>query len=137
MTTPRQELEVRLAAFAAAYSPVLTVSYENQPFTRPNPTPGTMWLECYFVSGPTVGVTTDASRNRERGTWVVNCWLTSGVGMGKLDTLVAAVVKAFPVVPKQGQVSVEQPGSSSQAKLASDGWICVSISYPYRVESTA
>ena len=54
MSTPRQELETKLAAFAATYSPVLTVSYENTPFTPPVQANGVMWLECYFVSGPTV-----------------------------------------------------------------------------------
>ena len=137
MTTPRQKLESRLDTFAAAYKPVLPVSYENVSFTRPTAGAGVMWLECYFVSGPTVTATVDATTNRERGTWVVNCWLASGGGMGKLDTLAAAVVKAFPVMPKTGTVSIEQPGSTSQAKLTNDGWICVSVSFPYRVESTA
>jgi len=137
MSTTRQELEARLATFAAAYNPILTVSYKGVPFTRPAQAPGVMWLECYFVSGPTITVTTDATRNRERGNWVVNCWLASGNGVGKLDTLAAAIVSTFKVLPKTGNVSIEQPGTTGKVNITSDGWMCITVSFPYRVESTA
>lgn len=137
MSTPRQELETKLATFAAAYSPVLTVSYENTPFTPPAQANGVMWLECYFVSGPTVIATIDALTNRERGTWVVNCYLATGSGMAKLDKLAADVVKTFKVLPKVGSVSIEAPMSTSRVTISANGWACISCSCPYRVESTA
>lgn len=130
----RTELETKLATFAAAQNPPLLVSYEGVPFTKP--TSG-LWLECYFLSGPTVTATVDASTNRERGMWVVNCWCDSGKGMGRLDTLVAQIVKLFPVLPKTGTVSIEQPGTSSRANVTQDGWICIQVSFPYRIESLA
>lgn len=134
MTTTRQELEARLATFAAAQVPSIPVSYESVPFTRP--TSG-MWLECFFVSGPTVIATLDATTNRERGIWAVNCWIQSGTGVGKLDTLAAQVVAIFKVIPKVGSVSIEQPGSKGKINITNDGWCCLPITFPYRVESLA
>ena len=132
--TTRQEIEQRVAAFAAAQSPPLTVSYENVPFTRPVNTP---WLEVYIMSAGTIAVTTDASRNRERGTICVNVWIPSGQGVGKADALAAQIVSLFKVVPKIGTVSIEQPVNTGKFTITNDGWGCIPCSCPYRVESTA
>lgn len=134
MTTTRQEIESRVAAFAAAQTPPLSVAWENVPFTRPTNTP---WLECYLMSAGTITATVDASTNRERGTICVNVWVPSGQGVGKADTLAALIVKAFPVIPKTGSVSIEQPVNTGRFSITNDGWGCIPCTCPYRVESTA
>lgn len=132
--TIRQELETKLATFAAAQSPAIPVAYENVSFTRPD---SGLWLECYLMSGPTVVATLDASTNRERGIWCVNCWGKLNTGAGKIEALVAQIIKLYPVLPKVGTVSIEQPGTNSRMNVTSDGWACIQVSFPYRVESLA
>lgn len=134
MATNRQELESRVAAFAAAQSPSLTVAYENVPFTKPENLP---YLECFLVSAGTIALTVDASRNRERGTLQVNVWSPSGQGSGKVEAIGDKLVKAFPVVPKQGNVSIEQPGNTERLIVEISGWIILPVTFPYRVETEA
>lgn len=133
MATVRQELEARLATFAASQVPSLPVAWEGVPFVKPT----TAWLECYLASAGTLSVTVDASRNRERGTLSVNVWVPSGWGVGKADALSQAVVRAFKVVPKQGSVSIEAPGNTGKIMMDVAGWIAIPISFPYRYESVA
>jgi len=130
----RQEIEGRVAAFAAAQTPPLAVAYENVPFTRPVNVP---FLECYLVSAGTITVSLDATRNRERGTIAINVWVPSGQGVGKADAIAALIVKTFTVLPKVGNVSIESPVNTGRFTLAADGWGCIPTSCPYRVESTA
>jgi len=134
MATNRQELESRIAAFAASQSPPLTVAYENVPFTKPT---NSSYLECFLVSAGTVALTVDASRNRERGTLQVNVCSPSGQGSNKVETIGAALVQAFPVVPKQGNVSIEQPGNTERLIVEISGWIILPVTFPYRVETEA
>lgn len=130
----RTEIEQRVAAFAAAQTPPLKVSYENVPFTRPT---DEMWLEVILKSANTVTATVDASTNRERGSICVVVWCPVGKGLGKLDTLVEKIVKLFPVIPKTGTVSIEDPMNTSQFMKMDDGWGAISCVCPYRVESMA
>ena len=133
MASTRQELETRLAVFAASQTPPLAVCWENVPFTRPI---GVPWLECYLISASTVAVTLAGTRNRERGSFAVNCWCPSGQGVSLLDALSAKVVAAFPVIPKTGNVSIEQPGNTSKLMYDQAGWVAISCVMPYRVETS-
>ena len=130
----RQEIEGRVAAFAAAQTPPLAVAWENVPFTRPTNVP---WLECFLVSAGTVTASLDATRNRERGTIAVNVWVPAGQGVGKADAIAALIVKTFTVLPKINNVSIEAPVNVGRFVISSDGWGCVPTSCPYRVESLA
>lgn len=134
MTTTRQELETKLAAFAAAQTPPVAVAFEGVPFTRPVNTP---FLECFVKTGPVVLSTVSGESIRTRGTWAVNCYWPSGQGTGKLEALAQGVVSTFKVVPKTGNVSIEQPGNSGNIAVTNDGWICLPITFPFRVESLA
>lgn len=131
--TTRQEIESKVAAFAAAQIPPITVAYENVPFTRPT---GVPWLEVVIASAGTITTTVDALGTRERGTIGVNVYVPSGQGVGKADALAALVVKIFPVIPKVGTVSIEGAGNTGQFKLTNDGWGCIPVSFPYRVEGS-
>lgn len=134
MATIRQELESRLATFANSQTPTLKVAWENVPFTKPTDEP---FLECFLLSAGVVSATVDAKRTRERGTFQVNVWCPSGQGSSKVETLGDAIVKVFPVVPKIGAVSVEQPGNTGRLIVDISGWIILPISFPYRVEGIA
>lgn len=134
MTTIRQELETRLATFAAAQIPAVVVAYEGVPFTRPV---GVPYIECFVKGGPVNLATVDASTIRTRGIWAVNCYWPSGQGTKKIELLAQGVVDIFKVIPKIGQVSIEQPGNTGDIAVTADGWICLPITFPFRVESLA
>lgn len=134
MTTTRQELESKLATFAAAQVPLVVVAYEGVPFTRPV---GVPWMECFVKTGPVTLSAVSGESVRTRGTWAVNCYYPSGQGTGKLETLAQGVVNTFKVLPKVGSVSIEQPGNTGNISVTNDGWICIPISFPFRVESLA
>lgn len=133
----RSELESKLSTFAAAQIPPLPIAFESQSFTPPSQTADNLWLECYLMPGPTISATVSADTNRERGIWCVNVWRPSNKGVGKLETVAEQIIKLFPVIPKTGTVSIEQPGSKSKINITADGWACISLTFQYRVESLA
>ena len=132
--TTRQEIESRVAAFAAAQIPPLTVAYENIPFTKPS---GSPWLECIVRPASTVTANLEATSNRERGTIAINVWTPIGKGVTKAEAIASLLVKTFVVYPKTGNVSIEAPLSLSQYIPTEDGYGCLPTSCPYRVESSA
>jgi hypothetical protein len=134
MATTRQELEGRLATFAAAQTPPLLVAWENVPFTKPTSLP---YLECFLISAGTTAVTVDALRNRERGTFQVNVWSPSGIGTNQVEVIGQGVVDTFKVIPKVGTVSIEQPGNTGRLLIENNGWIILPVTFPYRVELDA
>lgn len=133
MASTRQELETKLSIFAASQNPPLAVAWENVPFTRPT---GVPWLECYLISASTVAVTVAGTRNRERGSLAINVWWPSDQGVGGIDSLAAQIVALYPVVPKTGNVSIEQPGNTSKLMYDQAGWVAISCVMPYRVETS-
>lgn len=128
----RSELEVRLAAFAAAQIPPIPVSYQGVPFTKPTNSP---FIECFLGPASMVKSTVDATRNRERGNFQVNLWWPSGQGAGKIEALAASLAAAFPVIPKTGTVSIEDSVNTGQLILDQSGWIILPNTIPYRQES--
>lgn len=134
MANTRQELETKLASFAATQIPPVVVAYEGQPFTRPTNAP---FMECFVKTGPVMLSTVSGESVRTRGTWAVNCYWPSGQGTGKLEALAQGVVNTFKVLPKVGNVSIEQPGNTGNIAVTQDGWICLPITFPFRVESLA
>lgn len=127
--TIRTEIETRLATFAAAQAPPIPVAYENQKFIKP--ATGS-YLEIFFLD------TTDRNRNlsaeiRTFGKFQISCYGQIGTGMKDLEELVQQVKNLYPVLPKTGTVSIEQPLSSSQS-LVVDNFVCVPVTGSYRVE---
>ena len=138
--TVRSELTVRLSAFAAAYSnntvqPYVTklaVSYENIPFVKPiNNEP---FLEMFIVPAHTKDVTVDGTRQRENGFMQVNIWSKAGVGTAQGEAIAYALRAAFPVLPKQGTVSVEATPSIKPAILDGAGYRIIPVIISYRQE---
>ncbi len=130
MTTVRQELEVRLAAFAAAQVPPLKVAYEDRPFTKPD----VPFLECFIVPSATLTVTVDANRTRELGVMQVNVWVPTGKGPGVGEGIADGIIAAFPVIPIVGTVCIVSQPYKSRAVLDEAGWRIVPVTIMYRHE---
>lgn len=128
----RSYFETRLKDFALAQSPVLPISYQNVPFTKP----GTYasFLECNLYPAPVKNVTTDGTRKRYTGTFQINVWTKSGIGSKAGETLAQALADLFPIVPK-GAVSVEETPSMRTAILDEAGYSIIPVTILYRLEA--
>jgi hypothetical protein len=112
----RQEIEGAIAAFAAAQSPAITVSYEGVAFNKPV---GAPWLEVVFLNSVTTNATVDAARTRTYGTVQIAVYVPDNKGMKQLDTLTNAIAALFPVTDRARYSTffVDQPPNISPAMI--------------------
>ena len=127
----KTELQKRVTDFATAQN--IPVALPNVPFTKPSITTG-RFLEIIFLSSVTINPDIGAISERETGIMQVNVCVPLGQGAGAGDTLATSIKGLFPVVPKTGTVSVEQPPNIAQAITREDGWRVIPISISYRQE---
>lgn len=130
MSSIRQSLEKKLAAFADSRIPTLPIALEGVSFVKPNGP----FLECFISSSGTVNTTVDGMFTRERGVFQVNVWCVSGKGMGEAEQIAEALIKAFPVVPEFGDVKITETGSKSRAILEISGFVIIPVTFKYRYE---
>jgi hypothetical protein len=124
--TVRKEIEMRLADFAATNK--LPLAYENANFTKP----AGEWLEIIFLT-PNKLHRSVAAGVREEGMFQVNVFTRLGIGSGRSSELVEQVSALFPVLPKVGLVSIEQPPNAARGFPDENHW-CVPITVRYRAE---
>jgi hypothetical protein len=127
----RTEVETKLATWAAAQTPVVPVSYENVPFTKPT---ATAWLQIFFLDAITVNPDVAASGERETGIFQINVCTPENKGTKERDALVTAMKGLFPVLPKTGTVSFERPPTVSNGYNRTDGFFVTPMSFSYRQE---
>jgi hypothetical protein len=128
MMTIRSEIESRLAAVAVTLS--LPVAYENITFIKP--VDGN-FLEIFFLTSTSLNRNVSASGYRTRGIFQINCYCPLNIGLGGLDATVDAIIAAFPVLPKIGTVSIDEPLSDGPALIV-DASVMIPVTGRYRVE---
>lgn len=128
----RAALESRLATWAAAQSPPLPIAFQNVAFTKPDSTP---YLECFLIPNSPMNNAVSGTRVSLYGLFQVNVWTPGGTGMGAPEQLAGAIVKLFPIIPKFGDVSVEQTPSVNAQKPDASGWGITPVLIKYRYES--
>lgn len=134
MSVIRQELEVRLLAFAESRNPELPIAWEGDSFIRPDPP--APFLESVLVPESTKDVTVDGLRQRRRGCLQVNIWYpVDGTGSGGVSAIAEALVSAFPLVPKTGTVSIESTPHVGRPLGDIAGWRITPVTIAYRYES--
>lgn len=131
----RTALETRLRTWAQAQTPVPSIAFENVAFTKPTLSTTTpLWVECKLLPNQTFSRDTTALRETFIGLFQVNVWSPSNIGMGQAERMADSIKQAFPVVPKFGGVSIEQPPKVG-SPLQDSGWIVVPVLISYRYES--
>ena len=125
----RSELEQRLSTWANSFNPVIPVAWENVAFELPDD----QYVQPFLIPATTINPTVDANRKRYIGIFQINVYVKSGGGTKKINELVDSLINYFPVVPKTGNVSIEQTPYSSVGTTV-DGWRVVPVSIPYRME---
>ena len=123
----------RLATWAAAHNPVLTIAREGQSFTKP--ADGSPFVSVHMFPGDTMNVSVDGVRKRFRGEFTVNVWTKDGIGTGTGEAICQELAELFPVVPKSMlPVSVEQPPSIKKSIQDDSGWLVFPVAIMYRME---
>jgi pyruvate/2-oxoglutarate/acetoin dehydrogenase E1 component len=127
----RSELETRLKTFADAQIPPIPVAWEGQPFTPPA---NGAFFEVKMLASTRVAHSISAENVRTRGNFQVNVVVRDGVGSKVADDLAESVIALYPMLPKTGTVSVEQPPQKSAAILSLDKRV-IAVTVNYRQES--
>jgi hypothetical protein len=132
MTNPiRSELEIKLLNWAASQVPPVPVSLENVAFNKPSIS--NVFVEAFFMPTMTTNPTVDGLRKRDIGIFQVNCFAPIGKGMGQVESLAASIVNLYPVIPKTGNVSVEQTPNSAKP-YEDTNWIVIPVTVKFRYE---
>lgn len=126
----RSEIETKLNTWAKSQVPPIPVAYENVPFTKPTDGP---YIEIVLLNSTAINrnLATDV---RIYGKFQINVCAPINNGMGVVDALVDSVIALYPVLPKTGSVSIEQPLNDSPKQIV-DNFVCVPITGNYRTES--
>lgn len=128
--TIRSEIESRLGTWASAQTPKIPVALENVDFTKPI-TGG--YVEVVMLDSAVKNRGVAATGQRITGMFQINVFMPLGSGMGAIDALADTIVDLYPVLPKIGTVSIEQPLSGSSAFIVED-FMCLPLTGRYRVE---
>ena len=129
----RASFETKLAAWANAQTPKISIAYQNQSFAKPSN--GAAYLEAFLLPNDTLNKELSGQRKTYIGIFQVNCWIKSGIGIGQGDALAQEIINLFPMLPKSGAVSIEQTPTQEKAILDDSGWMIVPVTIKYRMES--
>ena len=128
----RAELEARLKTWADAQTPKLLVAFQNAPFSKP--TAG-IWLEAFLLPNRTLHKEVSGARKTYHGLFQINCWAPTGNGMGAVERVAQSLVDLYPMLPKTGNVSIEDTPSQDNPLWDTSGWVIVPVTIKYRMES--
>lgn len=89
----REAFETRIAAFAAAQTPVLPVAWENTTYT---PSPNTAFLQCAMLPAPTANPWMGVTSERLLGIYQINCYGVQDTGPAATEAVADALIALFP-----------------------------------------
>lgn len=132
----RYLLETRLANWAAARSPALTVAWQNHPFTPPSG----MYLRAFLLPATTGSDDLQGAHRRYLGVYQVSIVAPPGNGPGAAELVANEIGAIFPVnlalsiVSPAFTVNVMTPCSIAKAIQESDRYV-VPVSFRYRADT--
>lgn len=129
--TIRSELESKLITFGSAQYPTIPVAVQNVSFTKPA---GKPFLEIIFLASVTINPAVDAAGERETGLMQINVCIPEGVGTKAANDLIASIKALYPVLPKTGTVSIDQPPQIGTGFSRTDGYWVIPMTFKYRQE---
>jgi hypothetical protein len=132
----RALIEAKLAAWAAARSPALSVAWENVPFT---PTTGATYLRPFLLPATTVAPDLAGALRTWSGVYQVNVVAPINGGPGVAEGIAAELAAVFPLNQRLAgsglALQIMSPVTAAQG--AEDGTnFVVPASFQYRADST-
>lgn len=127
----RVELVKKLGVYAESKS--LPLSVQGKRFSKPE----SSFLECFLIGRKIKNPTTDAIRKREYGTFQINIWQKEADANGTsfLEDTALELSNLYPVYPKTGVVSIEDPADLGNIITDVAGWLILPVTISYRYES--
>lgn len=126
----RAGMEKKLATWAAAQSPALTVAWENIAFTAPSGA----YLRAFILPSPTISETMDKTHRRYAGIMQVDLVMPINGGASPAETLLASLLAAFTPATSFTEsgvrIYIPDPASAAPALSESNRYI-VPVSIPY------
>lgn len=129
--TVRSELTARVVALAATLN--VPVVYENFSFTKPDS--HQPFFEMTINPFNVIDATVDGTRQRETGFMQINIYCPAGAGTKQGEDFAEAIKAAFPLLPKQGEVSIESTPSIKPSMIDGTGYRITPMYVYYRRES--
>ena len=126
----RIEVENKIKTWANSKNPVIPISYESVPFTKPD----TTWIEVFIIPAMTDNTTLSTQRKTLKGIIQINLYTKDGVGTKLSETLAEEIINILPATTKSSNLSIEKTGYiMSPVKDAQ--WRVTPIRFEYRQES--
>ena len=128
----RAAFETRLAAFAAAQTPPLTVAWENSQFT---PVSGEAWLYGSMHPAPTQNPTFGPKHDRLVGFYQINVYGIEDSGPADAEAVADAIIALFPrgSMSQNGTIiNLDTTGSRAQGLNDVNGFFFIPVRIRYR-----
>lgn len=127
--------EARLATWAAARSPALSVAYENQPFT---PVTGATYLKASLLPAPAGSDDLAGAHRRYGGVFQVSVYAPINVGSGAANGIADELAALFVLNARltSGAVTVQQVSPATVAPaLQIENHYVIPVSFAYRADT--
>jgi len=133
--TIRQIYETRLAAWAAAKSPVLRIAYQGVAFTQ---APGETYLAAFLLPAGTYSATLGGDHKAYTGLFQINVVTPAGTGTGKAESIVDELAALFPLndrYTKSGLTVMTLTPVEPGPDIEAGSNLNVSASFQYRADT--
>lgn len=132
----RRAIETQLAAWAAARSPVLTIAWENVPFTQPTG----VYLRAFLLPAATTGPDLSGAARTYRGVYQVSVVAPINAGPGVAEGIADELAALFPLNVRLSvpglMLQVITPVTAAQGAQDATNFI-VPVSFGYRADTTS
>lgn len=136
-TAIESALLTRVLSFAAAQTPVPTVSLPNKTFSQPLPGPSVGWLKADILWAPKLALSVGyGSEDQIEGILQVTVLYGQGGGLGAASRIASAITRWFNRGTKmtEGAITVEVHKPPYRGNmLKEDPWMNFPVSIPFRV----
>lgn len=128
----REAFETRIAAFAAAQTPVLQVAWENTTYT---PSPQVAYLRCAMLPALTLNPALGTRFDRLQGFYQINVYGTQDSGPAAAESVADALIALFPrgSLTQNGVIiNIDTTGSRTQGLNDQNGFYFIPVRIRYR-----
>lgn len=133
----REAFETRIAAYAAAHSPVLPIAWENTSYT---PSPATAYLQCAMLPAPTLNPVMGTKFVRLQGLYQINVYGTQDSGPAPVEKIADALIALFPrgfITQNNTTINIDTTGYRVQGLNDQNGFFFIPVRIRYRQDVTS